>query len=231
MKADYHNGRNISRNTALSRYNFITGEHKNILFINSPIHHVLPYDNNYVVFCHPANENGMLLTSIEGGYYTHMRTQDETCGSVCHYVATKKGMMYEVLGSTTRKVYAGIYNPINHRSYELVLPNYFGYTHTGADDEGRLWFYENYKSTGNNEGVHDMYFLERHDPVNGDEWKKLFDNWSTFGGGQSAHFHPRVTPDRKWILFTAGEAGTGSNQLFLLDISDLKDTEGICEVL
>jgi hypothetical protein len=56
---------------------------------------------------------------------------------------------------------------------------------------------------------------------------RLVGNWPTYGGGQKAHFHPRLTPDRRWILLTAGDPRTQTNHLFLLDVSDLADTEGI----
>jgi hypothetical protein len=36
-----------------------------------------------------------------------------------------------------------------------------------------------------------------------------------------------LTPDRKWILFSAGDSASQTCHLFLLDVSDLDDTEGI----
>ena len=226
VKLSYQDARDASRNTALAAYNFETGEHRPLLFINSPIHHVLPYDEKHVVFCHPTTENAMLLTSIEGGYYTHMRTQEGDGGAVCHYIATKSGLMYEILGSNTGKVFGGIYNPFTHNKFELSLPKEFGYTHTGCDDEGKLWFYENEKHDGDF-CYHDMYYLAKHDEKSGDEWVKLIGHWPTHGGGQNSHFHPRLTPDRKWILFTGGEPSTDKNHMFLLDISDIDQTYGI----
>ena len=40
----------------------------------------------------------------------------------------------------------------------------------------------------------------------------------------------RLTPDRQWILMTAGDPRTGTNHIYLLDVSDLEPTEGIPEV-
>jgi hypothetical protein len=37
--------------------------------------------------------------------------------------------------------------------------------------------------------------------------------------------NPTVTPDRKHILFTGGDRRTKTNHLFLLDITDLADTQ------
>ena len=38
---------------------FETGEHRDLVWINSPIHHVLPYDSENVIFCHPVNESDL----------------------------------------------------------------------------------------------------------------------------------------------------------------------------
>jgi hypothetical protein len=63
------------------------------------------------------------------------------------------------------------------------------------DQEGRLWFFES-----ETKEVHDLHLLQKHDPVNGDTWVNLLGHWPTFGKLQKAHFHPRQTPDRKWII-------------------------------
>jgi hypothetical protein len=220
-------GRYRSRGAALSAYHLDTGEHRDLVYINSPIHHVLPYGDDHVVFCHPTMENGMLLTDLHGGWYTHMRTQDAQGGCVCHYVATQRGLAYEVLGRPDA-VWSGRYNPLTHERYEFQLPNHFGYTHTGRDPEGHLWFYENHNRQT---GIHDMHILVRHVPDGDDVWEPLVGNWPTYGGGQKAHFHPQTTPDRRWILFTAGDPTTETNHIYLLDIADITPTEGIPDVM
>ncbi len=212
--------RHRSKGTVLAAFNLLTGEHRTLVVINSPIHHVLPHGDNQFVFCHPACELGMLLTDVRGGWYTHMRTQDECGGSVCHYVSTCRGIMYEVLDRKDG-VLSGIYNTSSQAQYEFALPGEFGYTHTGRDPEGRLWLFENSGKT------HDLRFLVRHDPAGQDIWLNLTGDWPTYGGGQKSHFHPQVTPDRNWALITAGDPETETNHLFLVDISDLPDTEGI----
>jgi len=212
--------RSLSKGTVLAAYNLKTGEHRDLVIINSPIHHVLPLGRDAFIFCHPATESGMLLTDLNGGWYAHLRTQDEAGGTVCHYVATRRGIAYEVLGREDT-VLAGLYHPASHRRYEFALPSEFGYTHTGRDPEGTLWFFEN-KSD-----VHDLRFLARHDPAGQDQWTRLTGDWPTYGGGQKAHFHPQVSPDRKWILMTGGAPETETNHLFLVDIADLDDTQGI----
>lgn len=221
----YWDRRHISKGTALSLYHFETGEQRDLVFINSPIHHVLPYGDSHLVFCHPTMENGMLLTDLNGGWYTHMRTQDAQGGCVCHYIATARGIAYEVLGRSDG-VWAGVYDPFSHRHYEWPMPRAFGYTHTGCDPEGRLFFYEN--STPE---THDLRLLARHVPDGEDEWLSLTGDWPTFGErGQKTHFHPRLTRDRQWIIMVAGDPETQTNQIFLLDASDLTETAGIPDV-
>ncbi|MFV2066797.1 MAG: hypothetical protein ACC645_07420, partial [Pirellulales bacterium] len=75
--------------------------------------------------------------------------------------------------------------------------------------------------------VHDIYALVRLNREGEDQWLRLTGTWPTFGGGQKAHFHPQLTPDRKWILMTGGDTSTETNHIFLLDVSDLKESKGI----
>ena len=210
-----------SRGTVLAAFHLTTGEHRALVTINSPIHHVYPLAEGRLLFCHPATENGMLLTDLRGGWYSHLRTQDERGGTVCHYLATERGIAYEVLGGSTG-VLSGLYNPDTHENVEWKLPGSFGYTHTGFDPEGLLWFYEN-----SSRETHDLRLMTRLRADGTSEWTSLTGNWPTYGGGQKSHFHPQVLPGRDWILMTAGDPATESNHLYLLDISDLDTTEGV----
>ena len=54
-------------------------------------------------------------------------------------------------------------------------------------------------------------------------------SWPTYGSGQKSHFHPQITPDRKWILFTGGDPTTETNHIYLLDATDLKLAEGMSQ--
>ena len=213
--------RSLSKGTVLAAFHMESGKQKRLVTINSPIHHVLPYGDDKVVFCHPATENGMLLTDLEGGWYSHLRTQDAHGGCVCHYVPTDRGLMYEVLGRDDDVVLTGVYDPQSHQNYEFPLPPQFGYTHTGRDPRGKMWVYEN-----SSDDAHDLWFLAEHRPEGEDEWMRLTGDWPTYGGGQKVHFHPQITPDRQWILMTGGDPATESNHLCLVDISDLEDTRG-----
>ncbi|KLU60674.1 oligogalacturonate lyase [Peptococcaceae bacterium CEB3] len=227
--SDYWQRRSTCKGTSLCSYDFSSGEIHTILNINSPIHHVMPYDDHYLVFCHPASENGMLFTDINGGWYTHLRTQDNLGGTVCHFLVTEKGISYEIMKKDSAQVSnAGMYNPFTHKKYEIRLPEDFGYTHTGRDSEGRAWFFEEQANIDGNPS-HNLHYLVKHDGEN-DVWLKLIGGLDTYGVGQKAHFHPVMLPGREWILMTGGDRDTQTNQIYLVDVSDLKDTEGMPEV-
>jgi hypothetical protein len=223
----YWEHRGQCKGTCLAAYNLETGEQRTLVNINSPIHHVLPYGNEHLLFCHPASENGMLLTDLRGGWYTHLRTQDNAGGCVCHFLATAHGIAYEVHGGTAKGSHAGLYQPLTHQRCEFPLPAYFAYTHTGNDPLGRLWFFETLGPDPLKPTLHEMYYLAEHREGHQDTWVKLSGHWPNYGGGQNADFHPQITLDRRWLLFAAGDPRSQSNQLFLLDVADLQPTRGI----
>jgi hypothetical protein len=122
---------------------------------------------------------------------------------------------------------SGLYDPLTRGRFEFPFPDDFQYIHTGRDAEGRLWFYEN-STSWDQFDVHDIRALVRLDHDSRQhQWQRLTGTWPTYGGGQKAHFHPQLTPDRKWILFTGGDPASQTCHLFLLDASDLHDSEGI----
>ena len=135
-------------------YHFDTGERRVLCEIDCHIHHVLPYDNQHFIFCHPPNGMGMLMSDLESGSYEYLRAgdpgvpvpagDDDTKGHVCHFVATRRGIVYEVIGLKDRRQgqRSGLYDPLKRRRFEFLLPGDFGYTHTGWDPEGLLWFWE-----------------------------------------------------------------------------------------
>ena len=182
----YWSRRQECRDTRLAAYDLETGEHRTLLVISSPIHHVLAYDERHLLFCHPTSEDGMLLTDVDGGWYTHLRTQDVHGGKICHFLGTNRGAAYEVLEGSDG-LWAGICDPIGRQTYEVRLPADFGYVHTGRDPDGLLWFFENEGKT-----VHDLWLLAAHDPHGTNTWVPLTGDWPAFGDidAQKAHFHP-----------------------------------------
>ena len=213
-------------------YHFDSGETRVLCQIDCHIHHVLPYDNERFIFCHPPNGLGMLMTDLDSGRYEYLRAGDPglnvpagdntTRGHVCHYVATRRGVMYEAVGARQR---SGLYDPLKRTRFEFLLPEKFGYTHTGWDPEGRIWFWED-AARG-----HRMTAMKKLDAQTGGEFFDLTGSWPTYGGGQKSHFHPQITPDRKWILFTGGDPRTQTNHLFLLDATDLEEMAVISPAL
>ena len=216
-------------------YNFDTGERRELCEIGCHIHHVLPYDNEHFIFCHPPNGLGMLMTDLDSGSYEYLRAgdvgvpvpagDDSTAGHVCHFVATRRGIMYEVVGlqGKGQGQRSGLYDPMARVRFEFLIPEDFGYTHTGWDPEGLLWFWED-AARG-----HRLTAMEQLDPQTGGRFHDLTGSWPTYGGGQKSHFHPQITPDRKWILFTGGDPATETNHIYLLDATDLRPVEGISQ--
>ena len=219
--------RHTAVGTRLDVLNLATGEVRTLVQINSWLTHSNFYDNFRILFSHPSTDSGVLMTDLRGGYYQHLRTQDEL-GSICHHVPTARGMMYEIAGSN----YGGLYNLDDHSRVEFDL-GLKGYMHTGADPEGRLWFADAHGPSGRAKAIYYFDRLKRgvtNTPV------ALTSEIRTYWVGQRAHLHPRITPDRRWILFTGGDPANETNHLFLLDIGDLEDTvldmpsegEGFC---
>jgi hypothetical protein len=212
------------RDAAVVAYNFDTEEQRTLCRIDSAIFHVTAYDNRHFIVTHPADHTGMLMTDLTGGKIVPLRDGDPGVrGHLIHCHVTRRGIAYEV----PEVQWSGLYDPFRRARFEFPFPDHFQYIHTGRDPEGRLWFYEN-SSGWDKYDVHDMHALVRLDHETGrHKWLRLTGTWPTYGGGQKAHFHPQLTPDRRWILFTGGDPRTQTNHIFLLDVSDLKDAEGI----
>jgi hypothetical protein len=212
------------KGAAVVAYNFDTDEQRTLCRIDSAVFHVTAYDNQHFIVTPPANHPGMLLTDLTSGTIVPLRAGDPGVqGHLIHCQVTSRGIAYEVPEARV----SGLYDPLKRARFEFPYPEPFQYIHTGRDPEGRLWFYEN-SSEWDNFEIHDMYALVRLDHKTGNhQWLRLTGTWPTYGGGQKAHFHPQLTPDRRWILFTGGDPASQTSHMFLLDVSDLKDAEGI----
>ena len=225
--AEYLQYRYRIQDCIVQAFSLETGEMRDILILNALIHHIIPYDNEHFLLNHPPTESGILFTGLEGNWYTHIRTKSRDGRMANHCAATKRGIVYEACKFHGDNV-GGIYDPFTHNCIEYKLPAFFGYTHTGCDPHGGLIFYEslNYDDTGIT--GHCMYYMSRYDKT-APEWQLLMGNRKTYGSrsSQKSHFHPRVTPDGRYILFTGGCEQTLTNQLYLLDISDIPATKGL----
>ncbi len=211
------------KGAAVVAYNFDTKEQKELCRVDSAVFHVTAYDNEHFIVTHPAEHSGMMLADFTSGRCTLLRNGDPGArGHLIHCQATKRGIAYEVPEESV----GGLYDPFTRRRFEFKFPPQFQYIHTGRDPEGLLFFYEN-STAWDKFDTHDIWALVRLDRRHGNKWLRLTGNWPTFGGGQKAHFHPQLTPDRKWILFSGGDPASQTCHIFLLDVSDLKPSEGV----
>lgn len=211
------------KGAAVAAYNFDTREQRTLATIDSAVFHVTAYDNQHFIVTHPAEHEGMMLTDFTSGKCDLLRDGDPGVrGHLVHCHPTARGIAYEVV----KLQMGGLYDPFTRRRFEFPFPKEFHYIHTGRDPEGRIFFYEN-SSAWDKFDIHDIWALVRLDRQRGNQWLRLTGNWPTYGSGQKSHFHPMITPDRRWILFTGGDPASHTPHMFLLDISDLKDSQGV----
>ena len=221
----YYPARSSSYETSAEAINIKTGETREILRINSPIHHIFPHGNEHFVINHPVNESGMIFAPLNGGWYTNLRTKDPKGRMPCHCASTERGIAYEAYQGHS-DVVAGITNPFTHEHREFHLPDDLGYVHTGHDWKGRLFFYENMIYDDSGTTLHNMHYLESIENSK-PKYKKLLGHRDAYiERAQKSHFHPRMTPDRNYIIFTGGCPDTKTNQIYFLDVNDLDETFG-----
>ncbi len=205
--------------TVMAAYNLDTGEHREVFRINYPVHHVHPYGRHNIAFSHiPGDVHGMGYASVEGRGYCVPRPQDEHGGKIIHHVPTRAGIAYEVRFRSDG-MRAGICDPDTGRRFEFPVPD--GVNHTGVDPLGRLFFFQ--------VGSDRIQVMRRYDASGNHDWLDLFGAWPTYGDGQKQHLHPRLTPGRRWMQIVAGDISTGTNHIFLIDVSDLDRTDGMPE--
>lgn len=211
------------RGAAVETYDFHTGQIERVCTIDSAIFHVTAYDEDHFVVTHPADHPGILFVERKTGRVRLLRDHDPGAhGHPIHCQVTAQGIAYEVPEIHA----AGLYDPFLRARFEFPLSPEMRYVHTGRDPAGRLWFFES-SSGPDRFDHHRIYYLRRLEEDGSGQWLDLTGDWVTFGAGQKAHFHPQLTPDRQWIMFTAGDERTGTNHIWLLDVSDLPPTEGI----
>jgi hypothetical protein len=209
------------RDSKLVIVDTITGEQKDLFLVNFWITHSHFYDDNRILFCHNATDFALLMTDLRyPGQYENIRARSAD-GSPNHYSVSNRGVMYEMFTEGGRQPpMAGLYNPDTRGRKEYKLGIRFDRMHIGRDPEARLWFYE----TGIEGGHSILYFPELAAGKLNPGVPLIGPSFETYDVNQRSHYHPSVTPDRKHILFTGGDSRTRTNHLFLLDISDLKDT-------
>jgi len=207
------------KGAVLAAYNFKTKEKRILTTIDFAIHHVQPYGNEDFIFCHTPTGNGMLMTNLNSSPRIHLRdTEPGVKGKVCHHVTTSNGIAFEAYDN--ENTISGLFIPNTKEIFEFLLPKDWGYSHTGWDPEGKLFFWEISKN-------HHIEYLKGFDSQKNPIFEKIIGEWPTYGQMQKSHFHPQLTPDRNWLLFVGGDPETQSNQIYMVDVSDLKKSEPI----
>lgn len=202
------------KGTAIAAYNLDTGEHRTILTLDYPVHHIQPYGERNLAFSHiPDDVYGMGYTSVDADDYTVPRPADEKGGKIIHHVPTARGIAYEVRFRPDG-MWAGLCDPDTGARREFPVPN--GTNHTGLDPAGRLFFFQ--------VGHDRINIMTRYDENGRHEWHDLFGRWRTYGDGQKSHLHPRLVLDRQWMQVVAGDPASGSNHIFLVDTSGFNET-------
>lgn len=210
------------RGAAVAAYHFDTGRQRELCRVDSAVFHVTAIDNQRFLVTHPADHAGMLLADFTSRKLVPLRDGDPGArGHVVHCHPTARGIAYEV----EKLGFGGLYDPLARARLEFKFPPQMHYVHTGRDPQGRFFFYEN-SSAWDKFDTHDLWALGQLDRGRS-KWIRLMGNWPTYGGGQKAHFHPQLTPDRRWILFTGGDPASRTAQIFLLDVSDLPESRGV----
>lgn len=210
------------KDSALDVLDIETGKVTTLMYVNFWITHTNFYDNDRILFCHTATDFAVLMTDLRyPGQYENIRTHSAD-GWPNHYNVTSKGIMYEMLSKQrSGPTVAGIYDPDMRKRREYRLDMGQGRLHIGRDPDARLWFFETIvdgKPTI-------LYFPKLDSKALNPGVSLMSGDYATYSNNQRSHFHPSVTPDRKHILFTGGDARNQTNHLFLLDIADLADTE------
>lgn len=201
------------RGVRLDAIRLESGERRTLLEVDHWITHCFFYDRTRILFGHAAHEHAILMTDLQGGYYTHLRTMRDGL-QTCHYQATDRGVVYEVVTHGQRETgLIGRCDPDTMRraEYQTSRPVY----HIGHDREGRLWF----DSDGRISYFPTLKPGVLNAPVD------LTGPLRTYSEGQRSHLHAAVTPNRRHILFTGGDPANETNHLFLLDIADVGETE------
>jgi Tol biopolymer transport system component len=199
-----------------------TGKTETLMYVNFWITHSNFYDDNRILFCHTATDYAVLMTDLRHpGQYENIRAHSAD-GWPNHYNVTSRGITYEMLtNSRSGPTVAGIYDPDTRRRREYRLAMGQSRLHIGRDPDARLWFFE----TAVDGSPTIMYFPKLAAGNLNPGQALIGGEFATYSNNQRSHFHPSVTPDRKHILFTGGDARNKTNHLFLLDIADLADTE------
>jgi hypothetical protein len=219
--------RHTARGCKIEVLELASGASRTILTMNGWISHTTFYDDTRIIFSHPPTEQGILMTDLIGTWMLALRPQSPDGSQTCHYQATRSGVMYELNTYTEpidrRHGTMGVFDPdtLTRREYRVGAR----ITHIGFDPEGWLWFGEQIRETPRFGRL--IGYVPKLDRDREAEFVPLTEPVMTCGDQhlQRAHVHPALMPDRRHILFTAGDPRTGTNHPCLLDVADLAEVK------
>jgi len=199
-----------------------TGTCRPLVVMNAWLTHANFYDEERVLFANLPTEGSMLLTDLRGGWYASLRTQTADGVEVNHYIATRRGILYETVSPLPHGI-MGLCDPDTFMSRDFLTSHPIH--HVGHDWEGRLWFGDVYDP----DAPYPRYlaWLPRVEAGKVNPFTMLTGGFQMHGAPrcQRSHIHATLMPDRKHILFTGPDERSRTNHIFLLDVSDLADAE------
>lgn len=212
--------RHEARGVCLDVVELATGRAQTLLVTNSWLTHANFYDNERIIFANHPTGSSLLMTDLRGGWYAHLRTQTVDGWVVNHFVATRRGIMYETVSPGDFGV-IGLCDPETYAWYDYRTDHPI--SHLGKDPEGRLWFGHVYRVEPRVDNF--LAWLPRLRPDALNKFALLTRGLTMYGSGQRSHPHPVLLPGRRHILFTGPDPASQTSHIFLLDVSDLSDTE------
>jgi len=199
-----------------------SGECRPLVVMNAWLTHANFYDEERILFANLPTEGSVLLTDLSGGWYTSLRTQTAEGIQVNHYVATRRGILYETVSPLPNGIMGHI-DPETFVSRDFLTD--YPVHHVGHDWEGRLWFADIYEQDPPH--ARHLVWLRRAEQGTVNPFTMLTYGFQMHGRpkAQRSHIHPMLMPDRKHILFTGPDDRSKTNHLFFLDVPDLAETE------
>ena len=164
----------------------------------SAVFHVTPYDNQHFIVTHPAEHEGMMLTDFTSGKCVLLRDGDRASKVTWSTATQPRGIAYEVVklqrGGSTIRSRAGDSSFASPRSSTISTQ--------AAIPRADLLPKTRRPGTSSTPTISGPLCVWT---ASGDRWLRLTGNWPTYGGGQKAHFHPMITPDRRADPLTGGD--------------------------
>ena len=199
-----------------------TGECRPLVVMNAWLTHANFYDEARILFANLPTEGSMLLTDLRGGWYASLRTQSASGVMVNHYVATSRGIQYETVSPLPHGI-MGHCDPDTFASRDFLTDH--PVHHVGHDWGGRLWFGDIYEVDPPH--ARHLAWLPRVEPGRVNPFTMLTQGFQMHGEPrcQRSHVHATLMPDRRHLLFTGPDDRSRTNHIFLLDVSDVGDTE------